>query len=136
MVLQRSTALTCQSLMLLGSAVLLLSGCSSAQRADVEQVAMTFTDPSGDPETRCDLLAPDTLDSFEQSASAPCTEAIEQLPLDAGEGRSVEVWGGDAQVKLSGDTLFLTETRSGWRITAAACRPQGDKPYDCEVAAG
>jgi hypothetical protein len=135
-VLPRSAPLTRRSLVLLGSTVLLLSGCSSAQRADVEQVATTFTDPSSDPEARCDLLAPATLDSFEQSTSAPCTEAIEQLPLDAGEVRSVEVWGADAQVKLGGDTLFLTETHSGWRITAAACRPQGDAPYDCEVAAG
>jgi hypothetical protein len=132
-VLQRSAPLTRRSLVLLGSAVLLLSGCSTAQRADVEQVATTFTDPSGEPEARCDLLAPATLDSFEQSASARCTEAIEQLPLDAGEVRSVEVWGRDAQVKLSGDTVFLTETHSGWRITAAACRPQGEAPYDCEV---
>jgi hypothetical protein len=133
---QRPAPPTRRSLVLLGSAVLLLSGCSSAQRADVEQVATTFTDPSGDPEARCDLLAPATLDSFEESASAPCPEAIGQLPMDAGEVRSVEVWGGDAQVKLSGDTVFLTETHSGWRITAAACRPQDEAPYDCGVAAG
>jgi hypothetical protein len=132
-VLRRPVPPTCRSLLLLGSAVLLLGGCSSAQRADVEQVATTFADPSGDPEARCDLLLQATLESLEKSESAPCTEAIGQLPLDAGEVRSVQVWGRDAQVMLSGDTLFLTETHSGWRVTAAACRPQGDAPYDCEV---
>ena len=36
-------------------------------------------------------------------------------------------------VKLAGDTLFLTETSAGWRITAAVCRPQAERPYECEV---
>jgi hypothetical protein len=119
--------------LLLGSAVLLLTGCSSAQRADVEQVATTFADTSGDPETRCDLLLQATLDSLEKSESAPCSDAIAQLPLDGGDVQSVEVWGRDAQVRLSGDTLFLTETHAGWRVAAAACRPQRDAPYECEV---
>jgi hypothetical protein len=46
---------------------------------------------------------------------------------------SVQIWGGDAQVRLAADTLFLTETRAGWRITAASCRPHGEAPYVCEV---
>jgi hypothetical protein len=92
-----------------------------------------FEDPAGDPEERCDLLAPATRAAFEQSESAPCTEAIVDLPLQGGAVESVEIWGGDAQVKLGGDTLFLTETDAGWRITSAACRPQGEAPYECEV---
>jgi len=132
-VLRRPTRSSCRSVLLLGSAVLLLGGCASAQRPDVEQVATTFTDPAGDPEARCDLLAPATLKTFEESESGPCSEAIQQVPVGAGEVRSVEVWGGDAQVKLAGDTLFLTETHSGWRVTAAACRPHADAPYDCDV---
>jgi hypothetical protein len=131
--MQRSAPSTWRRLVVLGSAALLLTGCSSAQRGEVEQVALAFSDPSGDSEVRCDLLAPATLESFEESESAPCTEAIAQLPLDVGEVQSVEVWGGDAQVKLTGDTFFLTETHSGWRVTAAACRAHADAPYDCEV---
>jgi hypothetical protein len=96
-------------------------------------VATTFANPSGSPEARCDLLAPATLDSFEKSESAPCAQAIEQVPLDAGEVRKVEIWGGDAQVTLTGDTLFLTETDSGWRVAAAACRARAEAPYDCEL---
>ncbi len=45
----------------------------------------------------------------------------------------VEIWGGEAQVRLSGDTVFLTETSAGWRVVAAACEAQLEAPYDCEV---
>jgi len=117
--------------LLLGCAALLLGGCSSSQEADVERVATTFADPAGDPAARCDLLAPSTRAAIEESAA--CTEAIDELPLDTGEVASVEIWGGDAQVTLAGDTLFLTETSAGWKVIAAACRSQREKPYDCEV---
>jgi hypothetical protein len=116
-----------------GAAAVLLTGCSSAQRPDVERVALTFEDPSGDPEARCDLLAPKTLAAFEETESAPCPEALQQLPLGGGEVTSVEIWGGDAQVRLGGDTLFLAETSAGWRVVAAGCTSRGTAPYDCEV---
>jgi hypothetical protein len=56
-----------------------------------------------------------------------------QLPIHGGDVQSVEVWGRDAQVRLTGDTLFLAETHAGWRVIAAACRPQRDAPYEYEV---
>jgi hypothetical protein len=111
----------------------LLTGCSGAHEPDVARVARTFEDPAGDPEERCDLLAPATRAAFEKSASAPCAEAVQDLPVQGGDVVSIEIWGGAAQVKLGGDTLFLTETGAGWRITSAACRPQGEAPYACEV---
>jgi hypothetical protein len=114
-----------------GAAV--LSGCSATQEPEVQRVASTFEDPSGNPEARCDLLVPATRAAFEESESAPCTEAIQDLPLQGGTVEAVEIWGGDAQVKLAGDTVFLTETSSGWRVTSAACRPEAEAPYDCEV---
>ncbi|MFP5369741.1 MAG: hypothetical protein ACLGI3_03205 [Actinomycetes bacterium] len=110
-----------------------LTGCSSVQQPEVTEVATTFEDAGVDPDARCDLLAPATLAAFEDDASASCAEAIEQVPLGGGPVESVQIWGGDAQVRLSGDTLFLTETRAGWRITAAACRSRGEAPYECEV---
>ena len=117
-----------------GSALLvLLGGCASSHQAEVERVASAFADPAADPGERCDLLAPTTLASFEESSSAPCAEAIGELPTDDGEARSVEIWGGDAQVALAGDTVFLTETDTGWRVTAAVCQARTDAPYDCEV---
>ena len=43
----------------------------------------------------------------------------------------MEVWGEEAQARLTDDTVFLTRTADGWRVTAAACRSQGaDLPYD------
>jgi hypothetical protein len=112
-------------------AALLLAGCSAAEQPEVEDVATTFEDAAADPEARCDLLAPKTLAALEKEA--PCVDVIEQLPLDGGEVTGVEIWGGDAQVRLTGDTVFLTETSAGWRIVAAACQPQENAPYDCEV---
>jgi hypothetical protein len=120
-------------LVTVAGACVVLTGCSSMQQPDVEHAAATFEDPGSDPEARCDLLAPATLAAFEEDESASCPEAIEQVPLEGGEVESVEIWGGDAQVRLSGDTVFLTETRAGWRITAAACQSRGEAPYDCEV---
>jgi len=115
------------------TAALLLTGCSSAEQPQVQGVATTFEDSSEDPDVRCDLLAAPTLAALEQDHQAPCAEAIGALPLQGGEVRSVEIWGSDAQVRLTGDTVFLTETDSGWRVVAAACTPRGDAPYDCEV---
>jgi hypothetical protein len=49
---------------------------------------------------------------------------------------AVEVWGAEAQVRLADDTVFLTRTSDGWRVSAAACTPRGEGlPYDCRLAA-
>jgi hypothetical protein len=109
----------------------LLSGCSSASRPDVQKVAAMFENPGADPRARCDLLAPTTREAIEQSG--PCTDAIGRLPFGGGDVGSVQIWGGDAQAKVGGDTVFLTQTQQGWRVTAALCQPRGEAPYDCEV---
>jgi hypothetical protein len=57
------------------------------------------------------------------------------VPLGAGDVVSVEVWGEDALVHLTDDTLFLTRTENGWRVSAGACEPQPDAPYVCGVEA-
>jgi hypothetical protein len=127
-VLTRSCALLAA-----GAVALLASGCSSAERPEVERVATAFEDSSGDPQERCDLLSPRTLEQLEEQLEKPCAEGIGDVPLEGGEVESVEVWGGDAQVTLSGDTVFLTHTATGWRVDAAVCTPQVEGPYDCEV---
>ena len=111
----------------------LLSGCASASEPEVERVARMFEDPSGAPGERCGLLAPATLAAFEQAVSAACADAVQDLPLEGGTVESVEVWGGNAQVRLTGDTVFLTETTAGWRVTSAGCTPRAEAPYHCEV---
>jgi hypothetical protein len=45
------------------------------------------------------------------------------------------VWGDNAQVRLTGDTLFLTRTDAGWKVAAAGCVPQGEAPYLCRLEA-
>ena len=117
----------------LAAGAVLLTGCASAQEPEVERVASTFEDPSGDPGQRCDLLAPATRAALEESESAPCAGVLEGVPLEGGSVESVEIWGGNAQVELTGDTVFLTETTTGWRVTSAACTPRAEAPYDCEV---
>jgi hypothetical protein len=114
-----------------GCLTALLAGCSSAAEPEVAKAAASFENPTVDPASRCDLLAPATREVFEQSA--PCTDAIGQLPFQGGDVRSVQVWGGGAQAKVGSDTVFLTETKSGWKVTAALCQPRGEAPYDCEV---
>jgi hypothetical protein len=121
--------------LLLTGAVLLVAGCSGGQDATVEQVAATFSDPGTGPEARCALLVPSAAAALAEEGSAACAAAMGGVPAGTGPVESVEVWGGEAQVRLSGDTLFLTETPAGWRITAADCRASGYGPYRCGVEA-
>ena len=116
------------------AAVLSLCSCGNVATGEVESVAADFAAAADDPAARCALLAPTTLTSFEQDEAEPCEDAVEQLPVGSGEVTTVEVWGEEAQVRLADDTLFLTHTADGWRISAAGCTPQGaELPYDCEV---
>ena len=118
-----------------GAIALLVSGCASADAPEVERVATQFEDSSGDPGSRCDLLAPRTLEQLEKQLQKSCAEGIGGIPLEGGDVERVEVWGGDAQVRMSGDTVFLTHTSTGWKVAAAACSPRPEEPYDCEVEA-
>src|SRR4051812_8094307 len=116
-----------------GALAALLTGCASASPPHVSTVATAFEDPSGDAQARCDLLAPAPPAPFESDPSASCADALADVPLQGGEVSSVQIWGGDAQVRLGGDTLFLTQTDTGWKVTAAGCESRGEAPYDCEV---
>jgi hypothetical protein len=114
---------------------LLLAGCGSLSADEVDDVATAFAG-SEDGATRCDLLAAETLASLVEETSTTCDEAIAEVPLGSGEVESIEVWGEEAQARLSDDVLFLTHTTSGWRIAAAACTFRGEgRPYDCQLEA-
>jgi hypothetical protein len=121
------------ALALLGAAGVLAAatGCTNADEPAVRTVAASFAD--GDPQARCDLLAPNTLTALQQEQQAPCAQAVDQLPLGRGQVVSVAVWGEDALVRLTDDTLFLTRTDRGWRVSAGACRPNEDGPYTCQL---
>jgi hypothetical protein len=123
----------CSALLAAGALALLVSGCSSAESPEVERVATQFEDASGDAQARCDLLMPQTLEQLEQQLKKSCAEGIGDVPLQGGDIVDVQVWGGDALVRLSGDTVFLSKAATGWRVAAAVCTPQAEGPYDCEV---
>ncbi|WP_433534461.1 hypothetical protein ACQPZK_20010 [Micromonospora sp. CA-249363] len=85
----------------------------------------------------CSLLAPDTAAGLEHSVDMPCAEAIlgENLP-GPGQVSASEVYGQQAQVRLDGDTVFLSVFPGGWRVVAAGCTARDDKPYDCVLRGG
>jgi hypothetical protein len=123
------------ALVLGGGLALLAAGCASAEQPQVERVASVFEDPSADASARCDLLLPTAREQLEQDEQSSCVDAINSLPLDGGEVAGVDVWGGDARVRLGRDTVFLSKTPTGWRVAAAACTPRPERPYDCQVEA-
>jgi hypothetical protein len=92
-----------------------VAGCgTTAQReAGPSGVAEEFLAAleEGDTATACAALAP---------------EALEALVA--------AVWSDRAQVRTDADVLFLTEFATGWKVAAAGCRSQGDRPYQCEVS--
>ncbi|GIF17133.1 hypothetical protein Ate01nite_71650 [Actinoplanes teichomyceticus] len=120
------------------AAVAAAAGCASvgdrgAAAADVA-VRMLRAAQTGDGSTACALLAPDTVAAIERSAGKPCPEAIldEDLPRPAAV-TATQVYGQRAQVRLTGDTVFLGAFPGGWRVVAAGCVPRDGRPYDCTV---
>jgi hypothetical protein len=115
----------------LAAAALLLAGCAGLEQPEVERIASTFA--AADPSARCAVLAPATVAAVEAARSESCVQAMAQLSLPEGAVVSSTVWGDQAQVQLVGDTVFLTRTSTGWKVTAAGCRSRGDAPYNCRL---
>lgn len=84
----------------------------------------------------CGRLSEQTASRLERSAGRPCEEAVLELGLSASGVVETSVWVTSAQVSLrTGETVFLGETTSGWRISAAGCDPVPGLPYECELEA-
>jgi hypothetical protein len=115
---------------------LVLSGCAGPGTAAPTSVAMRFhaavSQQNG--ALACALLAPETRSELVQAAGEPCSRAVlgEAIP-DVGRVRESDRFGVQAQVQMSGDTVFLAEFPGGWRVVAAACTPRRALPYDCQV---
>jgi hypothetical protein len=117
--------------------LLALAGCGSERReADASAVAEQFTAAlaEGDVATACDALAPETSESLVFSEGQECEQSLGALRLPGGSVLEVAVWGDRAQVRTESDVLFLTEFETGWKVAAAGCRSQGERPYQCEVS--
>ncbi len=117
-----------------------VSGCGTA--ADSDQ-ARSATErfyravQQRDGATACTQLSPDTRKSLVQDqGGSRCADAVLKLGLHGERAAVVRVYFTSAQVVLAGgDTVFLSDTRQGWRIEAVGCRPQHGGPYECEEQA-
>ena len=67
---------------------------------------------------------------------SPCAKAVLKLNLHGRTPVTVRVYADAAEVELAGGaTVFLGDTREGWRVEALGCRSQGPGPYECEEQA-
>lgn len=120
------------------AAISVVSGCSTLCPGEsaAGEVAVQFHQAisAGDGSIACSVLAPDTVHELEQTAAAPCAEAVlkQDLP-DARTAQVSQAFGRGAQVLMDGDVVFLAMFDGKWKITAAGCQSRGDRPYDCEL---
>ena len=100
------------------------------RRAAADWLTAAESDDAG---RLCALLTPAAAQST-ATGDETCEEAVGDLDLPGGGsvGR-IEMWSDEAQVRAAEDTLFLVRLTGGWRVDAAGCTPQGDRPYDCDV---
>lgn len=86
----------------------------------------------------CELLAPETRGRLERDEGRGCDEALGEQRLPAGPPgpAAVRVYGRQAMVRLGDRTLFLSRFTGGWRVVAAGCTPQGERPHRCVVGGG
>ena len=50
-----------------------------------------------------------------------------------GPGRVDPDVGRQRSVRMGASAMFVSSFESGWRDTAAGCRPLGDQRYDCVI---
>ena len=86
--------------------------------------------------TACAQLSPDTRAQLVKDTGKRCATSVLELSLHGSQPSVVRVYATSAVVTLAGgDTVFLGDTREGWRIEAVGCKPQHGGPYDCEAQA-
>jgi hypothetical protein len=120
----------------------LTTGCAGRDdRAQVRATTERFYAAVGhrDGAQACAELGEDTVKQIEQQEKSRCAEAVVKLKLAGARIRAVRVFLTSAKVDLAGgESAYLDETESGWKLSAVGCKPQGkprDRPFDCEVEA-
>lgn len=114
-----------------------LAACGTADRErDAAGVTERFHAAldANDGQAACEELSEETASKLEQQEEKPCEEAILGLELPKGGTVTVhEVEERSAYTELSaGGADFLDEGPTGWKISAAGCRPTApDQPYEC-----
>jgi len=114
-----------------------LSGCGTgADRAQVRAVTMRFFSAL---ETRrgaaaCMQLSPALRTTITQEQSLRrCASAVGKVKARRSPIAAVRVYATSARVDLaSGESVFLSAMRDGWRIDALGCRPRSSGPFECE----
>ena len=117
--------------------LLTLAGCASDRTAAAAGAAQEFYRAfiAGNVSEACSLLQAETREETARTGGAgSCENQLrgQQLP-DAGKILHIDIYGRNALVKFENDTVFLTTSKDGWKITAAGCTPNGEAPYRCEV---
>jgi len=127
---------------LLAAAALATAGCGQSGDRDTVRATTTrflaaYGADRGD--AACAALSEDTRTELESQEKRPCPDAIGEVELKPGAVKHVDVELTNAKVDLAGgESLFLAEEASGWKISALGCKPQGDptnSPMDCELEA-
>ncbi|WP_461188015.1 hypothetical protein [Arthrobacter sp. Z4-13] len=88
-----------------------------------------------DTSAACMLLLPKTREETAKSGDAgTCEGQLEKAKVpEPGRVRYSEQYGQDAFVEFESDTVFLTVSEGGWKVTAAGCTANGETPYSCEI---
>jgi hypothetical protein len=111
-----------------------VAGCGTDQReAAATDAANRFLSSLDNPADACVLLSPKAKQALE-SGGEPCAEALGSLDLPGGRVSGASVWSDRAQAHAGGDTLFLVELDTGWRVTAAGCRHETEENYQCALS--
>ena len=109
----------------------------SGDRRTVQAVATGFYTAADhhDGARACALLSSQTRKKLEEQESEPCDKGIDKVDLKGGPVSKVSVYSTEAAVELrGGDTVFVEDTKEGWRIAAAGCRPTAHaEPADCDL---
>jgi hypothetical protein len=123
-------------------AILALAGCGVGDdreraRAAVERFYAAVR--AGDGSAACGELSAAARSQLESQSGKDCEAIVTRLDYRGGAVVATEVAATSAKVDVrGGESAFLDREPVGWRISALACVPAGDRaedPFDCEVEA-